>query len=192
MPLSTNALSAPSSPISLTQLQAYASPLNAVAAVTAGTSISNATTNQALVTVPASAVTGCVAGSVMYLHAWGITSQPASAMPTMAFNLYSGGSAGTALATMTAFTPTASLSAALWDAQAWVSFTTTTSVQALVKVSISSSTSTAAANTYLAGNNSATAVTVTAGQILDLNCVFGSAVASSSFQMVGSYWAQES
>jgi hypothetical protein len=131
-----------------------------------------------------------VAGSVFYLKATGILTMPASGMPTLAFNCYSGGSGGTALATMTAFTPTASLAAALFDVEAFITFYSATTAQALVNASVSSSASTAAANTYLAGNNSATAVTVTAGQTLSLNAVMGSAVSASSFQCVAGFYAQ--
>lgn len=157
----------------------------------AGASVSDAVTNTALVTVPAANVAQqAVAGSVFYLRAYGIVSMPATGMPTLAFNGYSGGSGGTALATMTAFTPTASLAAALFDVDMWVSFYSATLAQALVRAAISSSASTAAASVFLAGNNSATAITVTAGHSLTLNAVMGSAVASSSFQAVAGYWNQ--
>jgi hypothetical protein len=155
-----------------------------------GTAISDATTNTALTTVPAANVLPAVGGSIFYLRAYGIVSAPASAMATLAFNGYSGGSAGTALATMTAFSPTASLSAALFDAEMWVNFYSATTAQALVKLSISSSTTTAAAAVYLAGNNSATPVTVTAGSSLTLNAVMGSAVSGSSYESLGAYWDQ--
>jgi hypothetical protein len=156
-----------------------------------GTAVSDATTNTALVTVPASNVTNqAVAGSVFYLRAYGIVSAPSSAGATLAFNGYSGGSGGTALATMTAFTPTASLSSALFDVEMWVNFYSTVLAQCLVRAAISSSTSTAAAAVYLAGNNSATAVTVTAGSSLTLNAVMGSAVSGSTYEAVAGYWNQ--
>jgi hypothetical protein len=156
-----------------------------------GAAISNATTNTAMVTVPAANVlASAVAGSIFYLRAYGIVSAPASAGATLAFNGYSGGSGGTALATMTAFTPTASLAAALFDVEMWVNFYSATTAQALVKAVISSSTSTAAASTFLAGNNSATPVTVTAGTSLTLNAVMGSAVSGSSYEALAAYWNQ--
>lgn len=192
MPLSNVINVDPATPVTLEMMEQYAQILGADGITGALSAISDATTNQALVTVPAAAIAGAVAGSVFYLHAFGITSMPASAPPTLAFDAYSGGSAGTALATMTAFTPTVSLAAALWDVEAWVTFYSTTTAQALVKASIASSTSTAAANTYLAGSNSATPVTVPANTPLTLNAVMGSAVASSSFQGLAGFWSQES
>lgn len=156
-----------------------------------GAAISNATTNTAMVTVPSPTIAAqAVAGSVFYLRAYGIVSAPSSAGATLAFNGYSGGSAGTALATMTAFTPTASLSSALFDVEMWVNFYSTTLAQALVRAAISSSTTTAAASVYLAGNNSATAVTVTAPNSLTLNAVMGSAVSGSTYEAVAGYWNQ--
>jgi hypothetical protein len=155
-----------------------------------GTSISDATTNQALVTVPWSVVQGLGAGNVLELKSYGIVSAPASAGATLAVNGYSNGSGGTALATMTAFTPTASLSAALFDAYMRVSFYSATTVQCIVRLSISSSTSTAAAAAYLAGNNSATAVTLVSGGAISLNAVMGSAVSGSSFEALDGSWDQ--
>jgi len=192
---------APSSPVTFewltalmeSQAQEQAALFPATGLTAHGTAVSDATTNTALVTVPAANVlAGAVAGSVFYLRAYGIVSAPASAGATLAFNGYSGGSGGTALATMTAFTPTASLSSALFDVEMWVNFYSATTAQALVKAAISSSTSTAAAALYLAGNNSATPVTITAGASLTLNAVMGSAVSGSSFEAVAGYWDQVS
>lgn len=169
---------------------AAATPANALTAH--GAAISNATTNTALVTVPASITAGATAGSVFLLKAGLVISAPASAGATLAFNAYSGGSGGTALATMTAFTPTASLSSALCDLEMWVTFWSVTTVQCLVKATISSSTTTAAASLFLAGNASATPVTVTASNTLTLNAVMGSAVSGSSYEAISGYYTQES
>lgn len=159
----------------------------------AGANVSNATTNTALVTVPAANVAAtAVAGSVFYLRSYGIFSAPSSAQATLAFNGYSGGSGGTALATMTAFTPTASASSALFDAEMWVSFYSATTAQAVVVARASSSNSTAAGLTFLAGNNSATPVTVSAGASLTLNAVMGSAVSGSIYRGLAGYWTQVS
>jgi hypothetical protein len=164
---------------------------NSASGLTAhGTSISDATTNTALVTIPNTITENAQAGNAWELAAYGIVSMPASGQPTLAFNGYSGGSAGTALATMTAFTPTASLAAALFEVYMRVQFYSATTVQCIVKATISSSTSTAAASLYLAGNNSATPVTVTQGTSLTLNMVMGSAVASSSYEQLDGYWDQ--
>lgn len=155
-----------------------------------GAAISNATTNQPLVTVPWSAIQSLGAGNVIELKSYGIVSAPASAGATLAFNGYSGGSGGTALATMTAFTPTASLAAALFDVYMRVSFYSATTVQCIIRAVISSSTSTAAGSAFLAGNNSATPVTITQGNAISLNAVMGSAVSGSSFEALDGSWDQ--
>lgn len=186
---------APGSPVTYEWLNDYQASLAELDPAdgyqAAGTNISDATTNTALVTVPAVNVNAnAVAGSIFYLRSYGIVSAPSSAGATLAFNGYSNGSGGTAIATMTAFTPTASLSSALYDAEMWVNFYSTTTVQCLVRLAISSSTTTAAAAVYLAGNNSATPTTITAGNTLTLNAVMGSAVSGSIYRSVAGYWDQ--
>jgi hypothetical protein len=188
----------PGSPVTyefLTQLmesQAQATPADAITAH--GALVSNATTNTALVTVPASVVANAVAGSAFLLKASVLLVTPASAPATLAFNGYSGGSGGTALATMTAFTPTVSLAAALADLEMLVTFWSATTVQCTVRAMVQNAV-TASASTalgYVAGNASATPVTVTAGNPLTLNAVMGSAVSGSSFEAVQGYYTQES
>lgn len=185
---------APASPATYEQMvdlfEQVASANDASGYTAHGASISNATTNQALVTVPWSVVQGLTAGNVIELKSYGIVSAPSSAGATLAVNGYSNGSGGTALATMTAFTPTASLSAALFEAYMRVSWYSATTVQCIVKLSISSSTSTAAAAVYLAGNNSGTPVTLVSGGAISLNAVMGSAVSGSSFESLDGSWDQ--
>lgn len=196
MPIVLPANVSPGSPATYEYVNQFAELLTAAVPADAltshGTAISDATTNTALITVPANIVANAVAGSVLLLKAGLIISAPASAGATLAFNGYSGGSGGTALATMTAFTPTASLASALCDLEMWVSFYSTTTVQCLLKATISSSTTTAAASVYLAGNNSATPVTITAGSTITLNAVMGSAVSGSSYEAISGYYTQES
>lgn len=160
-----------------------------------GAAISDATTNTAIMTVPSQNVNAAVAGSVFVLRAWGIVSAPASGQATLAWNTYSGGSSGTALTTgsggaFVATTPTASLASALFDVEATVEFYSTTTVQCIQVVRLSSSTSTSAASVFLAGNNSATPVTITANNSLTINLVMGSAVSGSTYEAVGGYWNQ--
>src|ERR1700722_17346891 len=94
----------PGSPATYEALQqfeeslAQATPANSLTAH--GAAISNATTNTALITIPASIVASAVAGSAYLIKSMLIVSAPASAGATLAFNAYSGGSGGTALATM--------------------------------------------------------------------------------------------
>lgn len=173
-------------------LETIAAALPATGLTAAGTSISDAVTNEALLTVPAANVAAAVAGSVFYLHAWGIAASPSTGEPTLAFHVYSGGSSGTVLDNYAGVALSASLNAAdsLFDVEAWVEFYTATTVQAVIKATVSTSASTPASATYIAGNASATPVTVTADESLTLNAVMGSAVASSSFQGVGGFWKQ--
>jgi hypothetical protein len=158
----------------------------------AGTSISDVTTNQVLVTVPWSAVENLTAGNVLELKSYGLFVSPASGQATLAFNGYSNGSAGTALNTAwgAAITPTASETAGLWEAYMRVSFYSATTVQAIIRVNISSSASTNATAGYLVGNNSATPVTLVSGAAISLNAVMGSAVSGSSFRALDGSWDQ--
>lgn len=183
----------PASPVTFQYLGQLIPSLNADGLTAAGSSIGNATTNAALVTVPSNVITNsAVAGSVFHLRASGILASPASGEPTLAFHAYSGGSGGTVLDNYVGVALSASLLAtfSMFDVEAWVSFYSTTTVQALVRATVSSSGSASTSATYLAGNASATAVTVTAGSSLTLNAVFGSAVASSSFQSVAGFYTQ--
>lgn len=184
---------APGSPASIQYVadQVANVPVLAADGLTAhGTAVSDATTNTALVTVPISEIQTAVGGSVYFLRASGIISAPASAGATLEFNGYSGGSGGTALATMVAMTPTASASSVLFDVEMWVNFYSTTTAQAIVKATISSSNSTSAAAVFLAGNASATPVTVTVNSTLTLNAVMSSAVSGSSYESIAGYWSQ--
>ena len=155
----------------------------------AGTSISDATTNQALVTVPWSVVQGLTAGNVIELKSYGIMSAPSSGQATLAFNGYTNGSGGTALATMTAFTPYASASAALWEAYMRVSWYSATTVQCIIRATYQTA-GTPTFSSYLAGNNSATAVTLVSGAAISLAAVMGSAVSGSSFRALDGSWDQ--
>lgn len=186
----------PGSPVTfefLTQLmqsQAQAYPASAITAH--GTLVSNAATNTALVTVPASAVANAVAGSAFLLKSTVLITSPASAPATLAFNGYSGGSGGTALATMAAITPAVSLTAGLVDLEMLVTFWSPATVQCTVRALVSSSASTSAALPFIAGNASATPVTIPLGNTLTLNAVMGSGVSGSSYECIAGYYTQES
>jgi len=183
------------SPISYDFFQQYIESVaeadNASALVTHGTAISNATTNTALITVPAGNVAMAVAGSAFLLKATVLIVTPASGPATLAFNGYSGGSGGTALATMTAFTPTVSLTAGIVDLEMLVSFWSATTVQCTVRALVNNSASASTSLAYVAGTASATPTTVTAGTSLTLNAVMGSAVSGSSYEAIAGFWTQE-
>lgn len=187
---------APASPFTYEEaidlLEQIASANDASGITAAGANISDATTNQALVTVPWQSISGLTAGNVIELKSFGLFVSPASGQATMAFNGYSGGSGGTSLNTAwgAAITPTASETAGLWDAYMRVSWYSATTVQCIIRVAISSSASTNAASYYLAGNASATAVTLVSGGAISLNCVMGSAVSGSSFRALDGSWDQ--
>src|SRR5581483_4162859 len=129
--LVTPANISPASPATYEQMvdlfEQIASANNGSGITAAGTNISNATTNQALVTVPWSNVQGFTTGNVIELKSYGIYSTPASSAATLAWNGYSNGSGGTALASMVAISaPTASQTNALWDAYMRVQWYTPT------------------------------------------------------------------
>src|SRR5580700_3415962 len=100
MPFTIEPGVSPSTPVTYEWLQAYeesqaadaaaqaldatlAQVYPATALTTAGSSVSDATTNTALVTVPAANILAtAVAGSVFYMRAAGILASPASGEPT--------------------------------------------------------------------------------------------------------------
>lgn len=171
--------------------QAQADP--ATGLTSHGTAVSDATTNTALVTVPAATIAAdAVAGSIFMMRASGILASPSSGDPTLAFHAYSGGSGGTVLDNFVGNTLTASLVAtfSMFDVEAWVNFYSTTTVQCIVKATVSTSGTASTSAVYIGGNASATPVTVTAGNSLTLNAVMGSAVSGSSYEAVGGFWKQ--
>jgi hypothetical protein len=154
-----------------------------------GTAVSNATTNTPLVSTAAITL-GSGAGTVWNLKAWGIYSTPASAPATLSFICYSGGSGGTALATIVAFTPTVSMTNAIFDVEAWVDFYSATAAQCLVKAFVNTSNSVSTGTAYIAAGSSTSGTTITDGSTLTLNAVMGSAVSGSSFEGLGGYAKQ--
>jgi hypothetical protein len=154
-----------------------------------GTAISDATTNQALISVPSSVISGAAAGNVFTLAASLLLSAPSSGAATVTLEGYSGGSSGTSLGSL-AFTPTASAASALAEVMMRVNFYSATTAQCIIRATVSSSNSTSAAAAYLGGNASATPVTMTKGQSLTLNALMGSAVSGSIFEQIDGYWGQ--
>lgn len=166
--------------------QAQAFPSTGLTAAPAA--ISNSAVNTALLTTPA--ITAPAAGTVWELTAWGIYSSPGSAPATMSWIAYSGGSGGTALATIPAITPSVSQANDLWRAKAVIDFYSATKAQCELEVLLGTSSSTDAASAYVASPTATAGVTITDGSTLTLNFVFGSAVSGSSLQLLGGYAKQ--
>lgn len=185
---------APGSPATYEQLvdlyESVASADNASGQTAHGTNIANATTNSVLTTVPAASVNTMTAGNVVVIRSWGYVTTPSSGPATLAWNTYSNGSSGTALTTFTAVTPTVSMTATFFDVESVVTFYTATTVQCIQVVRLSTSASTSAAAVYLAGNSSATPVTLVSNSTLTQNVVMGSAVSGSIYEGLGGYWQQ--
>ncbi len=171
-----------------TALEATLAQVFPATGLTAAVAISNSGTNTALVASPA--ITGPAAGSVWQLEAWGIYSSPGSGPATMSWIAYSGGSAGTALATIPAITPSVSQANDLWRAVAVVDFYSATKAQAELTVQLGTSASTDAASAYVASPTATAGVTITDGSTLTLNFVFGSAVSGSALTALGGYARQ--
>lgn len=186
---------APTSPVTyewlqaLMESQAQENPANGL--VAAGTSISNATTNSPLVVTPG-VIAAPAPGSVYLLKAWGIVSAPASSMATLSFICYSGGSGGTALATVVAFQPTASLASGLFEVEAYVGVISSTKYSCNMRGSIASSTSTSTCTEFAAGPTATAGTTVVDSNTLGINAVMGTAVSGSSFQVLGGFTRQMS
>jgi hypothetical protein len=167
-----------------------ASADNASGLTAHGTAISDATTNQALITVPAPQVAALSAGNMVHLHAWGIYSTPSSGAASLEYVVYSGGSSGTSLASVTVSSPTASLTNAPWSAEAWVDVYSATAFQCELKLWLGTSATSGACTAYVTCGTTAAGTTVTTGGTLSLNAVMGSAVSGSSFEALGGNWNQ--
>jgi hypothetical protein len=181
----------PGSPVTyemLVDLFAQLSQLDPDTGLTADIAISDSATNTALVTTPV--LVNPAAGTVWQMEAWGIYSTPGSGPATMSWIVYSGGSGGTALATIPAITPGTTLTSCLWRATAAVDFYSATAAQCELTVLLGTSASTDAASAYLASPTGTTGVTITTDEALSLNFVFGSAVSGSTLTALGGYCKQ--
>lgn len=171
-----------------TALEATLAQVFPATGLTTAVAISNSATNTALVSAPA--ITAPAAGTTWELTAWGIYSTPGSGPATMSWIAYSGGSGGTALATIPAITPSTTLTNCLWRAKAIVGFYSATKAQCELEVLLGTSASTDAASAYVASPTATAGVTITDGSTLTLNFVFGSAVSGSALTALGGYARQ--
>jgi hypothetical protein len=166
-------------------LETLAQAFPASGLTAAPSAVSNSTTNTALLTT--AAITAPTAGTAWRLKAWGVYSTPGSGPATMSWVAYSGGSAGTALATVAPVTPTVSLTTLAWEAEAEIDFYSATKAQCIGQARLMTATT---ANTYMFSPTATAGVTITDGSTLTLNFVFGSAVSGSSLQLLGGYAKQ--
>lgn len=129
---------------------------------------------------------GAVPGAGYHLHGWGAYS--VTGTPTLTFGTYLGGIAGTALAAVPAITAGSGVTNCLFTYDAYVTFTTATSVEAMIRLLFGTSSSTDAANPFVAAPTSATTVAVGAsGSAFVMGFTWGTASSSNTITLRGGY-----
>lgn len=125
-----------------------------------------------------------VAGAVYRLKMWGVFSSTST--PTIAFTARLGGTAGTSLAAMPAFT-LAALTSAPWEIEAVLNFLSPTTAQCLLEVDLDSSAASDVAGRFIATPTAATTVSISTTKVFQVDVTWGTAAAGNSLSMLGAY-----
>lgn len=125
-----------------------------------------------------------VAGSVYRLEAWGVFS--ATSTPTIAFTSRLGGTNGTSLAALPAFT-LAALTNAPWKVRAVLNFLSATTAQCLLEVDLDSSVSTDVAGRFISTPTAAVTVAVATAKVWQVDVTWGTAAAGNTLSVLGAY-----
>lgn len=125
-----------------------------------------------------------VAGSVYRLTAWGVFSSTGT--PTIAFTSRLGGTAGTSLAAMPAFT-LAALTSAPWKIRATLNYLSATTAQCLLEVDLDSSTSTDVAGRFIATPTAAVTVSNSTAKVWQVDVTWGTAASGNTISVLGAY-----
>lgn len=123
-----------------------------------------------------------VAGAVYNLMGYGLYSDTGT--PTIAFTLYWGGVAGTALGTFTSAALGSGVTNVPFSYDCMVTFRSTTSAWANLTVTLGTA-ATGAASSYVISPTTATTVTTTAASALTLGVTWSAASASNTISLVG-------
>jgi hypothetical protein len=125
-----------------------------------------------------------VAGSVYRLEAWGVFS--ATSTPTIAFTSRLGGTSGTSLAALPAFT-LAALTSAPWKIRAVLNFLSATTAQCLLEVDLDSSTSSDVAGRFISTPTAAVTVATATAKVWQIDVTWGTAAAGNTLSLLGGY-----
>jgi hypothetical protein len=123
-----------------------------------------------------------VAGSVYRLEAWGVFSCVST--PTIAFTSRLGGTAGTSLAALPAFT-LAALTSAPWKVRAVLNFLSATTAQCLLEVDLDSSSSSDVSGRFISTPTAAVTVAVSAAKVWQIDVTWGTAATGNTLSLLG-------
>lgn len=153
-------------------------------AVTASTTVANTAALSTLQTasVPAN---DPQTGSVYEVFGHGIYSTTGT--PTMTFALYWGGTGGTLLASIPAITAPSGASSLLFEFEAKVTFRSSTSCIAVLKLTLDTSSVTDVAAVYVGGLGTTATVTTSSAEALAVGFTWGTASASNTITAQGGY-----
>jgi hypothetical protein len=124
------------------------------------------------------------AGSVYRLEAWGVFSSTGT--PTIAFTSRLGGTAGTSLAALPAFT-LAALTSAPWRVRAVLNFLSATTAQCLLEVDLDSSASTDVSGRFISTPTAAVTVSVSTAKVWQVDVTWGTAATGNTISLLGAY-----
>jgi hypothetical protein len=125
-----------------------------------------------------------VAGSVYRMEAWGVFSSVST--PTIAFTSRLGGTSGTSLAALPAFT-LAALTSAPWKVKAVLNFLSATTAQCLLEVDLDSSSSSDVSGRFISTPTAAVTVSVSSAKVWQLDVTWGTAATGNTLSMLGAY-----
>ena len=129
---------------------------------------------------------GAIAGALYEIYGWGAYS--VTGTPTMIWGLYLGGITGTALAAVPAVTAGSGVTNCLFEFNARISFTTTTTAESVFSLRVGTSSSTDAASPFVAAPTSATTVAVGAnGSQLVTGFTWSASSSSNTISLRGGY-----
>lgn len=127
-----------------------------------------------------------VAGAVYRLRGWGTVSWTGT--PTIQFTARLGGTAGTLLAQMPAFTLGTAQTNAPFEFEVIANFLSATTMQTLLSLSLVSATaSDAASPPFIATPTSATTVSLSSTKVLQLDVTWGTAAAGNTISLLGGF-----
>ena len=125
-----------------------------------------------------------VAGSVYRLEMWGVFSSTGT--PTIAFTSRLGGTGGTSLAALPAFT-LAALTNAPWRVRAVLNYLSATTAQCLLETDLDSSTSTDVSGRFISTPAAAVTVSNSTAKVWQVDVTWGTAAAGNTISVLGAY-----
>lgn len=123
-----------------------------------------------------------VAGAVYRLEAWGVFS--ATSTPTIAFTARLGGTTGTSLAALPAFT-LAALTSAPWRVRAVLNYLSATTAQCLLEVDLDSSTSSDVSGRFISTPTAAVTVSNATAKVFQVDVTWGTAATGNTLSLLG-------